>query len=177
MTSIDASVAEHPQLTDSLQRSSQLLSSSFDPKAPPPAASALVGPSYPREPRFSETLRSRWNLAVTRAVNSVRTADLAAAGSVLIDGTAGLVQKLGGEAVKLEEKVEEKVVLAGRTIKQEGEKLVNRVEAAKENHVGSVPAVGGPGLAADVDKESFTGGPGVVVRAKRASEGTTGRLV
>lgn len=165
------------ELTNSLTRNSHVLAKSFDPQAPPPAASALVGPSYPREPRFSETLRSRWNLAVTRAVDGVRSTDFAAAGSVLVDGTASLAQRLGGEAEKLEAKVEDKVVEVGKTIKAEGEKLVSRVETAKENHVGSVP-VGGPGgLGGEVDRESFTGGPGVVVRAKRASEGTTGRLV
>jgi hypothetical protein len=74
----------------------------------------------------------------------------------------------------VEKKVEHQVVEAGRRIKEEGEKLVQRVETAKENHVSSVPL---GSVVGDLNGETFTGGPGPLVRAKRASEGSTQRLV
>lgn len=153
------------------------MDASFDPQAPPPAASALVGPSYPREPRFSETLRSRWNLAVTRAFDGVRTTDWAAASGALVDSSAGLIKKLGNEAEKVEHKVEHKLSDLGERIKHTGEQVVDRVEAAKEARDAGVPNAGLGVVGGDVRADTYTGGAAPIVKAKRESEKATGRLV
>ena len=76
--------------------SSVLLTSSFDPSTPP-AASSYVGPSYPSNPRFSDTLRHRWNLALSRAVDGVRETDWRTMGLVVVDETGKIVKRISAQ--------------------------------------------------------------------------------
>ncbi|WVW81703.1 hypothetical protein I302_103698 [Kwoniella bestiolae CBS 10118] len=63
-------------LRSELHNSSQLLSNSFEPIAPP-APSSLIGPSStsPYQPSFGETVKQRWNATLTSLVSGVRSTD------------------------------------------------------------------------------------------------------
>ena len=165
--------------------SEKLIESSFDPSAPI-AASALVGPAYPAQPRFSDTLRSRWNLAVSNAVEGVRTTDWASAGTVLVKEGVDLAQRLGNKigeagsasgsgsesASKLQDSADGALKSVQRGAESAKEELEKRLASAKQE---ASSAVAGRGYT--LRGESFTGGSEAQVKGQRAAEEAKGRLV
>jgi len=89
-----------------LHNSTHLLTISLSP-TPLPAPSSYLGLRHPPSPTFSEILRSRWNLALGRAVGGVRETDWAGVGMAVWSEGRGLASKLGGQAEKVVEKVQE----------------------------------------------------------------------
>ncbi|ORX33599.1 hypothetical protein BD324DRAFT_654054 [Kockovaella imperatae] len=220
------------QATDSLQndlhRSTALLSDSFDPQTPP-APSSYVGPSYPYTPRFTDTLRSRWNVAISRAFDGVRETDWAAMGLVVVDETGKVVKRLStqlqnsetGQAVAKATPTSESVSRAADRVSEKAHRMVDDISSTAQKEASSVshglkslwPKLTGAvqevekeaGVVSDevkklvhkgeleaqeldrlgagvvggnIREESFTGGTGRWVRAKRQVEGhLEGRLV
>ncbi|OCF36085.1 hypothetical protein I316_01957 [Kwoniella heveanensis BCC8398] len=80
-------------LRSELHHSSNLLTDSFDPVAPP-APSSLVGPRYPYEQSFSSILRQRWNETLTSLVGGVRTTDWTAVGKGVWEAGQGVVERV-----------------------------------------------------------------------------------
>lgn len=116
------------------------MNSSLDPQTPR-APVSQIGPSRdPYQPRFSDLLRTKWNQAVERGVDSVRSTDWTSVGAGIAEGGRGVVRKISGEvkdAKPAMERAERQAEGGGRRIlrdlQREAGDVAHETEEVSEN--------------------------------------------